>query len=84
MAVRIFVAIQKVFGNVRDLRPDNHAVLVTQVVEILVVLVMGQSDGIAAHLTHEVHILLMHFRCQCVSNAFAVLMPRRIDGRDGH
>ena len=43
----------------RDFRPDNHAGLIAQIVEISVVLIVRKADGIRAHLLDELHILLM-------------------------
>ena len=40
----------------------NHKTLfITQVVEILVMLIVGQSDGIGAHLLYQLQIFLMLF-----------------------
>ena len=46
LADGVGAAIGQVLGDVGDLSPDHHAVLVTEVVEVLVVLVVGQSDGV--------------------------------------
>ena len=61
-------------GNIGDLRPDHHAVLVTEVVEILVVLVVGQPDGVRTQLPDEGHILVVHRAGDGVAHALTVLM----------
>ena len=61
-------------GNIGDFSPDHHAIFIAEVVEILVVLVMGQTDGVAAHLLHERHILLVHFTGNGIAQTLAVLM----------
>ena len=60
--------------DVGDLGPDDHAVLVAQVIEVLRVLVVGQADGVGADLADQVHILLVHLFGQRVADAAAVLM----------
>ena len=62
-------------GDVGDLGPDYHAPLITEVVKVLVVLVMSQSDGVDSHLTNEIHILQVHFLGDCVTHVFSILMP---------
>ena len=46
-------------GNIGNLRPDDQTALITQVVEILVVLVVGQTNGVCAHLTNQIDVLKM-------------------------
>ena len=43
----------------RDLRPQHHAGAVAQRVEVLVVLVVRQTDGVRAHLTDQREVLLV-------------------------
>ena len=43
----------------RDLGPDDHARLVGQLIEIRVVLVVGQADRVGANLLDQGHVLLM-------------------------
>ena len=63
-----------VLGDVGDLRPDDHAVFVAQIVEVLVVLVVGQPDGVGADLPDQGHILLVVGAAQRVADSLAVLM----------
>ena len=63
-------------GNIRDLRPDNHTVLVTQIVKVRIVLIMCQTDGICTHLIDQLHILSVMLRQKGVSHAPSVLMAR--------
>ena len=71
---RVFASARHVLGDVRNLRPDDHAVLVAQVVEIGVVLIVRQADGVCAHLGDERHVLPVVLREQRVADAPAVLM----------
>ncbi len=61
-------------GDVRDLRPDHHAALVAQIVEILIMLIMSEADSVDAHLADHIHVLEMHLFCQRVADALAVLV----------
>ena len=45
--------------NEGNLSPQNETGLVAQIVEILIMLIVGQTDGIGAHLFDQRHILLM-------------------------
>ena len=70
----IFPAIRHMFGNIGNFRPDDHACLITQVVEILVMLVMGQTDGIGADLPDQGHVGIVVLLMQGISDALPVLM----------
>ena len=61
-------------GDVGDLCPDDKALLIAQVVEILCVLVVGQPDGVGTHFQNDGNILLHHFVCQGNADPLAVLM----------
>ena len=74
LADGIFPAIGQMLGNVGDLCPDHHAVLVAQVVEILVVLVVRQPDGVGAQFPDQRHVLIMHLPGDGVAQTLAVLM----------
>ena len=74
LADGVGTAIGQMLRNIGDLRPDHHAVLVTEVVEILVVLVVGQPDGVRTQLPDEGHILVVHRAGDGVAHALAVLM----------
>ena len=60
LADGVFPAIGQVLGDIGDLRPDHHAVLVAQVIEILIVLVVCQPDGVCTQLPDQRHILVVH------------------------
>ena len=49
--------------------------MITQVIKILVVLVVGQTDGVGAHLPNNGYVLLVHRRSQGVARARPVLVP---------
>ena len=74
LADGVGAAIGQVLGDVGDLSPDHHAVLVTEVVEVLVVLVVGQPDGVCTQLPDEGHILIVHLTGDGVAHTLAVLM----------
>ena len=74
LADGVGAAIGQVLGDVGDLSPDHHAVLIAQVVEVLVVLVMGQPDGVGTQLPDEGHILIVHLAGDGVAHTLAVLM----------
>ena len=61
-------------GDVGNLCPDNHTVLVTEIVEVLVVLVVSKTDGGAAYLIDKLHILLVMLGKKCVTEAKSVLV----------
>ena len=46
-------------GNEGDLRPEHHAGFVTEGVEVLVMLVVGEADAVDAHLADDGEILLV-------------------------
>jgi hypothetical protein len=48
-----------VLGNIGDLRPDNETALVTEIIEILVVLIVSKTNGGCANLANEVDIFLV-------------------------
>ena len=61
-------------ADIGDLRPDDHTRLVAQVVEVLVMLVVGKAHGVGAQLLDELHILVVHFPGDGVAQTLAVLM----------
>ena len=67
LADGVFPAAGHVLGDIGDLRPDDQARLVAQVIEILVVLVMGQPDGGGAHLQDQLHVFFVVFGQQGVA-----------------
>ena len=70
----VLAAIGQVLGDIGDLSPDHHAVLIAQVVEVLVVLVMGQPDGVGTQFPDERHILIVHLPADGIAQTLAVLM----------
>ena len=74
LAEGIFPAIGQVLGDIGDLCPDHHTVLVAQVVEILVVLVVCQTDGICTQLPDQRHVLVVHLPGDGIAQTLAVLM----------
>ena len=61
-------------GDVRDLRPDDQAVLVAQVVEELVVLIVRQAHRGRAQLADERHVAPVMLGQQRVADSLPVLM----------
>ena len=61
-------------GNVGDLGPDDHTGLIAEVVEVLVVLVVRQTDRVRAQLLDELHILVVHLARDGIAQTLAVLM----------
>ena len=74
LAQRIFPAAGHMGGNVRNLRPDYQALLIAQVVEILVVLVMGQTDSGETAFQDHIDIFRMMLRQQGVADTQTVLV----------
>ena len=64
-------------GDVGNLRPDNQALFIAQVIEILVVLIVGKANGIGAHFQHHGNILFMLPCGQGTAQPLPVLMPGR-------
>ena len=74
LADGIITAIWHMGRNIRNLCPNHHTILITQIIKILVMLIMSKTNGITAHLTNELHILSMMCSRQCVANALSILM----------
>ena len=70
----VLAAAGHMLGNIGNFRPDDLTVLVAQIVEILIMLIVGQTDGSSAHLTDVLNIFLMMLGQQSVADAPAVLM----------
>ena len=70
----IGTAVGHVHGDVGDLCPDDKALFVAQVIEMLCVLIVGQPDGVGPDLQNEGNVLLHHFVGQGNARVFAVLM----------
>ena len=67
-------AVGHVHGDVGNLCPDDKALFIAQVVEILCVLVVRQPDGVGTHFQNDGNVLLHHFVCQGNAGPLAVLM----------
>ena len=70
----ILPAVRHVHGNVRNLSPDDDTVLVTEVIELLCMLVVGEPQGIRTDLPDDLHIRLMIFIRQGIALPLQVLM----------
>ena len=70
----ILAAAGHMLGDIGNLRPDDQAVLIAQIVEILVVLIVSQTDGGGAQFVDEFHILLVVLGQQGVAQTPAVLV----------
>lgn len=57
-------------GDIGDLRPDDHARLVTEIVEILRVLIVSQTHRVRSHLQHDLQILPVHLGRDGVADAW--------------
>ena len=79
---RILPPVFHVHRDIRDLRPDDDAVLVAEVVEFLRVLIVGKTQGVRPQFPNDSHIGGMIFIGQRVALALYVLMtayaPQRI------
>ena len=67
-------AVGHVHGDVGDLCPDDKTLFITQVVEILCVLIVCQPDGVGTHFQNDGDILLHHFVGQGIARTLTVLM----------
>ena len=74
LADRVGPTVFHVFGDIRNFRPDDQAVLVAQVVEVLGVLIVCQAHGVGAHLAQQGHVLLVLGVSQCTAQTLAVLV----------
>ncbi len=79
----IFPAFWHMRGNIRDLRPHDHTVLIAQIIKMLMMLVMRQPDRIRANFTDQFHILLHMAIGYRVSKSLPVLMPGHAAQRIG-
>ena len=67
-------AVGHVHGDVGNLCPDDKTLFITQVVEILCVLIVCQPDGVGTHFQNDGDILLHHFVGQGNARTFSVLV----------
>ena len=70
----VLASFRHVGGDVRNLCPYDHSPLVTEIVEILVMLVVSQTDGGRSEFADQIHILFVMLRKQGVSDSPSVLM----------
>ena len=74
----VLPAIRHMLGDVRDFCPNHHAVPVTQVVKILIMLIVSQVDGIGADFADHGHVDVMMLLGNGIADAFPVLMAAYI------
>ena len=74
LADGVLAAVGHVLTDVGDLGPNNHADLVAQIIEVLVVLIMSQADGVGTDLFDQGHVFVVHLAGDGVAQALAVLM----------
>ena len=70
----ILPAVRHMLGDIGDLRPHDHPAFIAEIIEILVMLVMRQTDGVGPHLADQVHILEVLFLRDGIAETFPVLM----------
>ena len=70
----VFPAGGHVVGDVGNFCPDHQALLVAQVIEILIMLIVGKPDGGAANFANQFDIFFMIFLAQRIALAPAVLV----------
>ena len=75
LVVRVPAAVFHVLCDIGNFRPDDQTVLIAQVVETLCVLIVGQTNGVGAHLPQQGQILLVFGVGQGAAQALAILMP---------
>jgi hypothetical protein len=63
-----------VLRDVRNFRPNNHTVLVAEIVEVLVVLIVSKTNGGTTYLVDIFHILLVVLGKKCVTKTESVLV----------
>jgi hypothetical protein len=61
-------------GDVRNLGPNYHTVLVTEIVEVLIVLIVSKTNGGATYLVDIFHIFLMMLGKKSVTKTESVLV----------
>ena len=61
-------------GNIWDLCPYDHAFLIAQIIEVLIMLIMCQTNSVGSDLLDQFHIALVLFFWNGIANAFEILM----------
>ena len=79
---RVLAATRHMLGDIGDLRPDDQAVFIAQIIKFLGVLIVGQADGVGPDLPDKSHILPVLFDRQRTAQPGPILMaadaPQRI------
>ena len=79
---RILPTVGHMLGDVGNLRPDHHAVFVTEIIEFLGMLIVGKTNGVGTHFPNNVHILPMFPNGNGIAQPLPILMaadtPQRI------
>ena len=63
-----------VTGNIGDFCPNYETALVAQIIEVLIMLIVSETNGGSAHFTNEVHIFLVVLGEQSITEAPSVLV----------
>ena len=74
LAESILPPVCHMHGDIGDLGPDNDAVFIAEIVELLCVLIMGQPQGVGAQLPDDGHVGRMVFIRQGVPPALEILV----------
>ena len=74
LGYRVVSSIDQMLGNIWNFCPYDHSILIAQIIEILVMLIMCQSDTVCPDFPDQLHILIMMFFCDGISQFFPVLM----------
>lgn len=70
----VLIAVFEMLGDVGNLRPHNHAFLVAEIVEEIVMLIMGEADGVGTDFLDHRHILNVILPGDGVSFSEPILM----------
>lgn len=71
----VLVPVLKVLGDIGDFRPDDHAPLIAEIIEEIVMLVMGKADRVGTDFLDQFHVLDVVFPGDGISLSKAVLVP---------
>ena len=70
----VFPSLTHMLGDIWYFSPDHDSIFITEMIEILVMLIVGQSDCIGSDFHYQGHVLFMVFLGYCVSLVFSILM----------
>ena len=79
----VLPAVGHVFGDIGDLRPHDHAVLIAKIVELLCMLIMGKPYRVGSDLANQFHIERLLLQGDRIPNAQKILMPAHSAQRIG-